>query len=90
MCTYSITLNDQLVDQARTSFGSKSALDAWLQQQVEALLREYNRQTIVERARKAIDAMRVQSEQNGNSNLTLNDINEEIRQVRKARRAVAV
>ena len=90
MCTYSITLNDQLISQARASFGSESALDAWLQQQVEAQLREYNRQAIVERARKAIDAMRVQSEQNGNSNLTLNDINEEIRQAREARRAVAV
>ena len=36
--------------------------------------------------RKAIEAMRIQSEQNGNAELTLDDINEEIRLTRKARK----
>ena len=40
-----------------------------------------------EKARKAIDAMRQLSEQNGNSELSLDEINEEIRQVRLSRQA---
>ena len=42
-------------------------------------------ETIVKRAnaRAAIEAMRQQSEQNGDSEMTLEEINEEIRQTRK-------
>ena len=40
-----------------------------------------------QRARQAIEAMRQQSEQNGNASMTLDDINEEIRQARAARKA---
>jgi hypothetical protein len=38
------------------------------------------------RTREAISAMRRQSEENGNAALTLEDINDEIRQAREARR----
>lgn len=38
------------------------------------------------KAREAIMAMRRQSEENGNSELTLEEINDQIRQVRGARR----
>ena len=87
MCTYNITLNDQLVEQARSSFDSDSALATWLQQQVEMLLTEYNakQQSVIANARIAIEAMRKQSEQNGNANLTLDEINEEIRLSRKSK-----
>ena len=45
-------------------------------------------QAAAQRARQAIEAMRLQSEQNGNDAMTLDDINDEIRQVRAARKAV--
>ena len=38
------------------------------------------------RAREAISAMRRQSEENGNAELTLEEVNDEICQVREARR----
>ena len=38
------------------------------------------------RAREAIKAMRRQSEENGNAEMTLDDINSEIRMVREARK----
>jgi len=38
------------------------------------------------RAREAISAMRRQSEENGNAEMTLDDINSEIRMVREARK----
>ena len=41
-------------------------------------------------ARKAIEAMRRQSEQNGNVRLTLDDINNEIQQTRAARRVAGL
>ena len=90
MCTYNITLNDQLVEQARSSFASEKALTVWLQQQVEALLTEYNtkQRSVVAKARMAIEAMRRQSEQNGNANLTLDEINKEIRQTRRTKVAL--
>ena len=44
-------------------------------------------QQSAQRARQAIEAMRQQSEQNGNASMTLDDINEEIRQARAARKA---
>ena len=65
----------------------KDAMTEWLQRQVEALLIEFNSKlTIKANAHKAIEAMRIQSEQNGNAELTLDDINEEIRLTRKARK----
>ena len=89
MCTYNISLNDELVMQSRQSFASESAMTQWLQQQVEALLVLFNarQQTARQKARQTIEAMRSQSEQNGNDAMTLDDINEEIRQARAARKA---
>lgn len=89
MCTYNISLSDELVKQSRQSFASESAMTLWLQQQVEALLVSFNasQQAARQRARQAIEAMRCQSEQNGNETLTLDEINNEIRQVRAAQKA---
>lgn len=87
MCTYNITLNDELLQQTRSSFPDEDAMDKWIQQQVEAMLLDFNaKQLIRANARKAIDAMRTQSEQNGNSGLSLDEINNEIRQARSARK----
>ena len=89
MCIYNITLNDELLNETRRSFASKTAMDAWLQQQVEAMLISYNasQQTIRQNARQAIAAMRKQSEENGNADMTLDEINSEIRQARQNRKA---
>jgi len=88
MCTYSITLNDELLTRTRKTFADERAMNVWLQQQVEALLTEYNAQQQLTRdnARRAIEEMRRQSEQNGNTEMTLEDINEEIRMAREARK----
>ncbi|MBQ6965525.1 MAG: hypothetical protein IJP82_07550 [Bacteroidaceae bacterium] len=87
---YSITLNDDLINETRRGFADEQAMDNWLQHQVETLLIEFNtsRKTIKENARKAIEAMRMRSEQNGNSEMSLDDINNEIRLSRQARKAV--
>ncbi len=89
MCIYNITLNDELLNETRRSFASKTAMDAWLQQQVEAMLISYNasQQAIRQNARQAIAAMRKQSEENGNADMTLDEINSEIRQARQNRKA---
>ena len=89
MCMYNITLNDELQNETRRSFASKAAMDAWLQQQVEAMLMSYNasQQAIRQNARLAIAAMRRQSEENGNAAMTLDEINSEIRQSRQDRKA---
>ena len=89
MCIYNITLNDELLNETRRSFASKTAMDAWLQQQVEAMLMSYNasQQAIRQNARQAIAAMRKQSEENGNATMTLDEINSEIRQARQNRKA---
>ena len=88
MCKYNITLNDEVVSETRRSFASEAAMDAWLQQQVEALLVTFNaRQAAKARARQAIEAMRRQSEQNGNAQMSLDEINNEIHLVRKVRKA---
>ena len=97
MCSYNITLEDALVEKVRPSFANDQELELWLKQQLEALLVRYyieasERQQKLIRAKKAIDAMRQQSEQNGNAEMTLEDINEEIRQARierRSRKAVA-
>ena len=86
---YNITLNDELISETRRSFASEADMDAWLQQQVEALLVAYNasRQATRQKAQQAIAAMRRQSEDNGNAAMTLDEINSEIRQARQARKA---
>ena len=89
MCMYNLALNDELVRRTRQSFASETDMTAWLQRQVEALLIEYNtRQQIIRRkAREAVEVMRNISEQNGNSEMTLEDINREIQLAREARKA---
>lgn len=84
MCSYNITLSDALVEKVRPSFADDNALQLWLQQQMEELLLNlYMRQETKNRARKAVAAMRQQSENNGNSEMTLEEINAEIRQARQ-------
>ena len=89
MCMYKLALNDELVQRTRMSFANETDMTAWLQRQVEALMIEYNtkQQTIRRKARAAVEVMREISEQNGNSEMTLEDINNEIRQARQARKA---
>lgn len=89
MCQYNLALNDELVRRTRQSFASETDMTAWLQRQVEALLIEYNttQQTIRRKARAAVEVMRNISEQNGNSEMTLDDINREIQLARQARKA---
>ncbi len=38
MCTYSITLNDNLVERARPAIGADTDISQWMQRQMEALL----------------------------------------------------
>ena len=84
MCSYNITLSDTLVEKVRPSFADDNALQLWLQQQVEEILLNLSlRQETKIRARKAVAAMRQQSENNGNPQLTLDEINAEIRQARQ-------
>ena len=97
MCSYNITLEDALVEKVRPSFANDQEMELWLKQQLDALLVRYYieesaRQQKLNQARKVIDAMRQQSEQNGNAEMTLEDIDEEIRQARierKSRKTVA-
>ena len=88
MCMYNLALNDELVRDTRQSFANDKEMTIWLQSQVEALLIEYNRtqQAIKRKARKAIEMMRTISENNGNSEMTLDDINREIQLAREARK----
>ena len=91
MCMYNLTLNDELMQRTRRSFANETDMTAWLQRQVEALLIEYNtaQQTVRRNARAAIATMRRQSELNGNSEMTLEDINNEILQARQVRKTAA-
>ena len=41
MCTYSITLNDMLIEKARPAFDDENALQQWLQEQVSIALEKY-------------------------------------------------
>ena len=90
MCVYKLVLNDELVQRTRMSFANEADMTAWLQRQVEALMIEYNtkQQTIRRKARAAVEVMREISEQNGNSEMTLEDINREIQQARQARKVI--
>ena len=87
---YKLALNDELVQRTRMSFANEADMTAWLQRQVEALMIEYNtkQQTIRRKARAAVEVMREISEQNGNSEMTLEDINREIQQARQARKVM--
>lgn len=65
---------------------SLSASDRrWLADRLIQSSREEDKE-ILAQARKAIDEMREQSETNGNSEMTLDDINAEIREARLARK----
>lgn len=88
MCIYNISLNDELVRQTRQSFASDALMTSWIQQQLEALLTDFNarQQNTRKKARQAIEAMRRQSELNGNNTMTLDDINDEILKARAARK----
>lgn len=88
MCMYNLALNDELVRRTRQSFANDADMKAWLQRQVEALMIEYNtsQQTVRRNARAAIASMRRQSELNGNSGMSLQDINNEIQQARQTRK----
>ena len=92
MCMYNLTLNDELVKRTRRSFANETDMTAWLQRQVEALLIEYNatQQTIRRKAQEAVEVMRDISEQNGNSKMTLEDINREIQLASEARKSTTI
>jgi hypothetical protein len=85
---YNLALNDELVRRTRQSFANDADMKAWLQRQVEALMIEYNtsQQSVRRNARAAIASMRRQSELNGNSEMSLQDINNEIQQARQTRK----
>ena len=88
MCSYNITLNDTIVERIRPSFANDKALELWLQQQIEELLLNLDLRLVSSmRALIASAAMRQQSENNGNSELTLEEINAEIRQARQERKS---
>ena len=91
MCMYNLALNDELVRQTRQSFANEADMKAWLQRQVEALMIEYNtsQQMVRRNARAAIASMRRQSELNGNSEMSLQDINNEIQEARQTRKPAA-
>ena len=38
MCTYSITLSDTLIEQARPAIGADTDISKWMQQQMETIL----------------------------------------------------
>ena len=41
MCTYSITLNDTLVEKARPAFADDKAMQNWLQEQMSIVLERF-------------------------------------------------
>ena len=88
MCMYNLSLDEELVQRTRRSFANETDMTAWLQRQVEFLLMEYNKTQLAinRKAQEAIDVMRNISEQRGNSEMTLEEINREIQQARQARR----
>lgn len=40
MCTYNLTFNDAIVEGAKKSFHTESAITIWMEQQIERLLRQ--------------------------------------------------
>ncbi len=90
MCSYNIILNDQLINEVKPSFPNEKAFTSWLQKQVESILLKFktdHRQIVLDDARKAIAEMRRQSMLNGNSELSMDEIDEEIRLSRLVRKA---
>lgn len=90
MCSYNIILNDQLINEVRPSFPNERAFTSWLQKQVESILLKFktdHRQIVLDDARKSIAEMRRQSMLNRNSELSMDEIDEEIHQSRLARKA---
>ncbi len=90
MCSYNIILNDQLINEVKLSFPNEKAFASWLQKQVESILLKFktdHRQIVLSDARKAIQEMRRQSMLNGNSELSMDEIDEEIHQSRLERKA---
>jgi len=88
MCMYNIKLDDNLISETRQRFADEQSMNNWLQHQIESLLIEFNisHQTVRDNARKAIENMRIKSEQNGNSQMSIDDINHEIRLSRLAKK----
>lgn len=85
---YNIKLDDNLISETRQRFADEQSMNNWLQHQIESLLIEFNisHQTVRDNARKAIENMRIKSEQNGNSQMSIDDINHEIRLSRLAKK----
>ena len=42
MCSYTISLDDQLVDTFSTHFSSKETMRQWMQREMEAAIKRYN------------------------------------------------
>ena len=87
MCTYNVRIDDAVMSRVRPHFKGEDAMQQWMEQQLQKVLMDYI--DLSEKrlsARHAIELMRMQSEQNGNSEMTLDDINEEIRQVRSRKK----
>lgn len=86
MCTYNISLNDKLINEIKPSFPNDKAFTTWLQKQVESVLIKFKadkQQKTISDARKAIDEMRQQSMRMGNSDMSMDEINDEIYQARE-------
>ena len=82
MCSYNIILNDQLINEVKPSFPNEKAFTSWLQKQVESILLKFktdHSQIVMDDARRSIAEMRRQSMLNGNSGLSMDEIDEEIR-----------
>ena len=41
MCTYSISISDEVIEDVRSAFADEDSLSRWLQQQMELLLIQY-------------------------------------------------
>lgn len=41
MCTYTISINDTIIDKVRPAFADEDALSNWMQQQMELMLVRY-------------------------------------------------
>ena len=55
MCTYNISLNDALVEQARPAFPDETALQQWMQEQISAALERFlSKRKEVESEQKAM------------------------------------
>ncbi len=76
MCTYSITLNDKLVDQVRSEFPNEESLRQWLEKQMEEALMRFGERkknavpcSYTEEELYTIVQQRLQSLENGTATL---------------------